>query len=446
MRNYKEFFRGKRITIMCLGLLGRGVGDAEFLAECGASLIVTDLKSKEELSPSLKRLRKYKNIKYTLGGHKLKNFRNRDMILKAAGVPLDSPYIAEAGKNKIPVEMDASLFSRFTPATIIGVTGTRGKSTVTHVLYEMLIKSGRRAFLGGNVKGMATLPLLKKVKPGDIIIMELDSWQLQGFGEAKLSPHIAIFTNFLPDHLNYYKGDMNKYFSDKANIFLYQKPGDCLVATRGVLNLIRKKGKNLRSKITLAKTIDIPKTWSVAILGEHNRTNIALAKKAAEILGVGKRTIKNVAESFFGIPGRLEHVSSKLGVDYYNDTTATTPEAVIAAIKSFEGGRGKVILIAGGKDKGLKYKALAGEIKRGVKALILLRDETTTATEKLSRALGKVKIPLIFAGGMKEAIVSAKQLALPGEKIILSPGAASFGMFRNEFDRGDQFNKIVRKP
>ncbi|HEY4510675.1 MAG TPA: Mur ligase family protein, partial [Candidatus Paceibacterota bacterium] len=215
MRNYKEFFRGKRITIMGLGLLGRGVGDAEFLAECGASLIITDLKSKEELSPSLKRLRKYKNIKYTLGGHKLKNFRNRDMILKAAGVPLDSPYIAEAGKNKIPVEMDASLFSRFTPATIIGVTGTRGKSTVTHVLYEMLIKSGRRAFLGGNVKGMATLPLLKKVKPGDIIIMELDSWQLQGFGEAKLSPHIAIFTNFLPDHLNYYKGDMNKYFSDK---------------------------------------------------------------------------------------------------------------------------------------------------------------------------------------------------------------------------------------
>src|SRR3989344_154624 len=283
MLDYKDYFKGKKITIVGLGLLGRGVGDAQFLAECGADLIVTDLKSKEDLALSLRKLKKYKNITYRLGEHNLGDFKNRDMIVKSAGVPLDSPYIAEAKKNKIPVEMDASLFAKFTPATIVGVTGTRGKSTVTHLIAHILERAyPKHVFVGGNVRGIATLPLLRKTKVGDIVVLELDSWQLQGFGEAKLSPNIAVFTNFLPDHLNYYKGDMRKYFDDKANIFKHQKEDEVLVLGEQLLktqegrSFLDAKRKGGPSWVVARKSI-VPKSWEIKIPGEHNLANIACA-------------------------------------------------------------------------------------------------------------------------------------------------------------------------
>ena len=145
---------------------------AKFLAECGAELTITDLKTEEQLASSLKQLKKFSNIKYVLGRHELADFSGKDMIIKAAGVPLDSPYVAEARKNNIPIEMDASLFVKIlklghsmskSKLQVIGVTGTRGKSTVTHLIYEIIKNSGRQVFLGGNVKGLATLPLLKKL-------------------------------------------------------------------------------------------------------------------------------------------------------------------------------------------------------------------------------------------------------------------------------------------
>src|SRR3990167_5586286 len=197
----KNYFKGKKITIMGLGLLGRGVGDAKFLEKNGADLLVTDLKSKKELKVSLDRLKKYKKIKYILGRHRFQDFRDKDMILKAAEVPLNSPFIMEAKKNNISIEMDASLFAKLAALStsnvdMIGITGTRGKSTVTHLIYAILNeafkKTKRKVYLGGNVKGLATLPLLKKVKENDTVVMELDSWQLQGFGDSKISPHILL--------------------------------------------------------------------------------------------------------------------------------------------------------------------------------------------------------------------------------------------------------------
>src|SRR3989338_927385 len=192
MQTWQKFFKGKKITQMGLGLLGRGVGDAAFLAKCGANVLVTDLKSKKELAPSLKKLKKYKNIKYVLDRHRLADFRNCDFVLKAAGVPLDSPYIAEAKKHGIPIEMDASLFFKLMPkgVTFIGVTGTRGKTTTVHLIYEILKRLNLKdkkgsTFLAGNIKDTATLPLLEKVGLGDFVVAELDSWQLQGFGDSK---------------------------------------------------------------------------------------------------------------------------------------------------------------------------------------------------------------------------------------------------------------------
>src|ERR1700733_10301163 len=186
-------FKGKKITLMGLGLLGRGIGDAEFFAAAGADLIVTDLKTKEELAASIERLIAFPNIVYHLGGHRLEDFEGRDLIIRAPNAPLDSPYLTHAREHGIPVDMDASLFVKLTDATTIGVTGTRGKSTVNHLIYEIVKASGKKAYIGGNERDTATLPLLHTITKNDIAVLELDSWQLQGFEEGLLRPHVAVW-------------------------------------------------------------------------------------------------------------------------------------------------------------------------------------------------------------------------------------------------------------
>ncbi len=237
---------------MGLGLLGRGLGDAKFLSEHGAILTVTDLKSEKELQTSLESLRKYPNISYRLGGHELSDFEVCDYVLKAAGVPLDSPYIEEAKKNGIPVKMSTSWFAELAGIPILGATGTRGKSTVTHLLHAMLKEAGIDALLGGNVRGVSTLALLPEATKDSVGVFELDSWQCQGFGDAKLSPHIAVFTTLFPDHMNYYP-DIDRYLEDKAQIFLHQKPEDTLVMGSAVAPLITEKfGDAIRAKVVVA--------------------------------------------------------------------------------------------------------------------------------------------------------------------------------------------------
>ncbi|MGB2580193.1 MAG: UDP-N-acetylmuramoyl-L-alanine--D-glutamate ligase [Minisyncoccia bacterium] len=444
--DYKTFFKGKRITMLGLGLLGRGVNVAKFLADLGAELTITDLKTAEILAPSLKQLAKYKNIRYVLGEHKLEDFKNCDMVIKSAGVPLDSPYIAEAKKNKIPVEMDASLFAKFTPATIVGVTGTRGKSTVTHLLEHILTSAyPKHVFVGGNVRGMATLPLLKKTKIGDIVILELDSWQLQGFGDAKLSPHVSVFTNFLNDHLNYYKGDMQKYFEDKANIFKYQNDDEVLVLGEQAVKEIKARFKGtIKSDVLVAMKSIVPKAWKIKIPGEHNRANIACAILVCQELDVPAKAIKDGVESFLGVPGRLELVRNVRGVKYVNDTTATTPDGNRAALEALSDKKKKnIVLIAGGADKNLDYSDMAKLVHKTVKGLVLIEG---AATEKLLSLIPKrTSYPVYIVGNMRNAVEASRDFAQKGDTVLLSPGAASFGVFKNEFDRGDQFIKLVKK-
>lgn len=443
--SYKTAFKGKKITMLGLGLLGRGVNVAKFLAELGAELTITDKKDATALAPSIKQLTKFKNIRYVLGEHKLEDFKNRDMVIKSAGVPLDSPFIEEARKNKIPVEMDASLFAKFTPATIVGVTGTRGKSTVTHLLEHILTRAyPKHVFVGGNVRGVASLPLLKKTKIGDIVILELDSWQLQGFGDAGLSPHVSVFTNFLNDHLNYYKGDMGKYFDDKVNIFRYQNDDEVLVLGEQASKEIKTRYKNkIKSELLVAKKSIVPKAWKIKIPGEHNRANIACAILVCQELDVPKKTIKEGVESFLGVPGRLELVRTVGWVKYYNDTTATTPDGNKVALEALANKKKKnIVLIAGGADKELDYSGMAKLVHKTVKGLVLIEG---AATEKLLALIPKkTSYPVYIVDSMKDAVETAREFSKKGDTILLSPGAASFGVFKNEFDRGDQFVKLVK--
>jgi len=470
MENWQNFFKGKKVTQMGLGLLGRGVGDAAFLAKYGADLLVTDLKSEKELALSLKKLEKYSQIKFVLGEHKLEDFRNKDFILKAAGVPLNSLYIAEALKNKIPIEMDASLFFKLMPKgmTFIGITGTRGKTTTAYLIYEILkefVAVGLlqkcssptalrpRVFLAGNIKDTATLPLLEKVRAGDFVVAELDSWQLQGFGDSRISPRISVFTTFLPDHLNYYgstklttSGAMGKYFADKANIFKYQRKGDILILGEQItrLNLTEKKDSTFKKAI-IARTADIPISWRLKIPGEHNRANAACALAVARALKIPDGISRKAIENFGGVPGRLEFIREINGVKIYNDTCATTPDATIAALRALNQVRldgtsnltweNKIILILGGSDKGLDMSKLVDEIPKYCKGVFLLPG---SGSEKLQVKSVKVE-------NLKEAVGEAIKMAKRGDAILFSPAFASFGQFVNEYDRGEQFNEIVKK-
>ncbi len=470
MQNYKEYFKGKKITMLGLGLLGRGLNDAKFLAECGADLIVTDLKTAEQLKPTLRALSKYPSIKYILGEHRLEDFKNRDFILKAAGVPLDSPYIAEARENNIPIKMDASWFAELAPETnVIAVTGTRGKTTTTYIIYEILKKAfGRKIHLGGNIKGLATLPLLKKVQEhnrphrqngtpsstdeGDsgkpsaaIVVMELDSWQLQGFGEAKISPHISVFTNLMSDHLNYYlKGSvdeaeaMQKYFMDKAQIFANQKAGDYLILDKDIKKIIAERyKKEIKSKIILIKDNPEIRKWKIKVKGEHNFKHILRATEAAKIMGLEMKLIKKAVEEFKGVAGRQEFLREYRGIKIYNDTTATTPDGTLAALKSLgEKSKKNIVLIMGGADKGLDMSGLLKELPKYCKEIFLLHGTGST----------KLNIKnAVKCNGLKEAVMGAIKKSKRGDTLILSPAFASFGMFKNEYDRGDKFNALIKK-
>ncbi|MDD5068655.1 MAG: UDP-N-acetylmuramoyl-L-alanine--D-glutamate ligase [Candidatus Pacebacteria bacterium] len=444
------YFRGKKITIMGLGLLGRGLGDVRFLAEEGAELIVTDLKTKEQLADSLKALEAFPNITYVLGEHRLKDFQGRDMVVKAAGVPLDSPYVAEARKNGIPIEMDASLFAKLTiGVTIIGITGTRGKTTTTSLVYEIARRhfdgTSTKVFLGGNIRGTATLPLIREVKAGDVMVLELDSWQLQGFGEAKISPHISIFTNFLDDHLNYYKGDRDLYFQDKAQIFLNQTKGDvCITSDDLAIEIVKRFGKDMKGALVKAKPSKIPLDWKFHLRGEHNRENIALAIEAGKALGATMEEIREAIERFRGVPGRLEFLVNYKGVYFYNDTCATTPDATLAGLKTLAFQR-NVVLIMGGADKGLNMDKLIHALPEYTKEVILLMGTNTTGSERIKDVVLKFpSIKATLATSLEGALGQALLTAEKGDVVLFSPAFASFGMFKNEYDRGDKFNEAVK--
>ena len=449
MQNYKEQFKGKKITIMGLGILGRGLGYTKFLAECGADLIVTDLKSKEQLATSLKALEKFPSIKYVLGEHRLEDFRDRDFIMKMAGVPKNSIYIKEAEKNKIPIEMDVSLFAKCAPEVqIVAVTGTRGKTMTTSLIYEILKKNEKflkkKIYIGGNIRGIATLPLLKKVKAGDILVCELDSWQLQGFGEAKFSPDISVFTTFMPDHMNYYENNMDNYFKDKANIFKYQKKGDVLVILPEIKKFISKK--EISGKLIVANKKEV-ENWKFIVPGEHQRDNLACAVEVVKQFKIPISKIKKAVSSFKGVEGRLQFLRNYKGIKIYNDNNATTPEATIAGLKALgDNKKRKIVLIIGGDDKKLDTTNLVKEIPKWCSKVVLFKERGTDLIRDRIFDLIKKGIEVYEEEGLENTVKRAFLVAKSGETILYSPGFSSFGKyFKNEYDRGDQFIKIVKK-
>lgn len=437
MKNYRKYFEGKKVTVMGLGLLGRGVGDVQFLAECGAQVTVTDLKTEEELRASIEKLKGFENTRFVLGEHRTEDFTSADMVIKGAGVPLDNEYISAAREAGVLVKMSSALFAELSPATVVGVTGTRGKSTVTQMIYEILKADGRNVFLGGNVRGVSTLAHVPESTEDEIAVLELDSWQLQGFHGSGLSPKIGVFTTFMSDHMNYYP-DMQTYFYDKSAIFAYQNADDVCVMGRQVEEQLGQYGAQCSSRKMVADAESVPSDWVVNIPGEHNRYNAGCALEAVRALGVSDEVSKNVLESFSGVPGRLELIAEKNGVKIYNDTNSTTPDAVVAGLEAFSDKR--VVLVCGGTDKGLEMGRLPEVIQKNNIELILL---SGSGTEKLKRVLGNVAYK--ECDTLAESVAHAWELVTEGDVFLFSPGFSSFEKFKNEYDRGEQFVEEVEK-
>ena len=448
---FKKDWKGKKVLIMGLGLQGRGIGDAKVFCQAGSRVTVTDLKNEVQLQFALEQL-KGLPIRFMLGKHEEEDFRFHNMVLRNPDVPESSPFLKIASEVGVPIKMDSSLFAKYCPFPIIGVTGTRGKTTTTMMIYEVLKKLYKgKVHLGGNIPGRSTLELLKKIATSqaprndnmgkDVVILELSSWELQGWHDEKISPHISVFTNFYQDHLNRYSS-MNEYFLDKLAIAEYQKSGDWLVAGTDVSLPVER----LKAQIVRFSAGDLPKDFRLQIPGDHNRANAAAAMEVARILELKDSDVLEVLTKFTGVPFRLETIAEIDGVEYINDTTSTTPAAGIAALRAMTK---PVVLIAGGSSKKLDLKPLAEEIIRSwrskkVKRVILLKGEgTDELIGYLKGADGKL-IDGVY-DDFEVAVKKSRTLAISGDAVLLSPGCASFSMFKNEFDRGEQFNQIIRK-
>ncbi len=433
-----KIFKNKKILIMGLGLNGGGVSSAKFFYNQGAHVLVTDLKTNFQLEESLKKLKKIK-AEYILGKHREDDFKTADIIIKNPDVSNSSPYLEIARKHNVPIETPTSLFLKTTKSFVIGITGTKGKSTTSALIYNLLKSKYKKVFLAGNI-GLSPFEIIEKAKKDSYVVLELSSFELENL---KQSPNIAVITNILPDHLNRYR-DMSEYADSKKIIFKYQNKKDHLILNQEDL-ILKNFAKEAVSKVIFFSAKEIEKSVkkdNFKLIGRHNLSNLAAAVSVAKILKIPVLKINKAIKSFKGVPNRQEFIRNFRGVRYYNDTAATMPDAVIAAIDAFsaEFPDSKIILICGGQNKGLSFVEVSLKIKEKVSEIILFPG---TASDMIMRELdGFAKVHKVLS--MQEAVETSSKISNKGDIVILSPGAASFNMFKNEFDRGNQFIKEVK--
>jgi UDP-N-acetylmuramoylalanine--D-glutamate ligase len=445
---------GKRVLIMGLGLQGSGMAAARYAAQQGAQVRVTDMKSPEVLAPSVQALAGLP-IEFVLGQHREEDFLWADLVIRNPGVPRNSRYLLMAQEHGARVEMEIALFFMDCPGRIIGVTGTRGKTTTASLIYEILRANGTPTVLGGNVAGVETLSLLPHIDTTTQVVLELSSWQLEGLAPHSISPAVAVMTNIFPDHLNTYSG-MEEYAEAKANIFRHQTSSG-----RGVFNYDNpwtrrfgeeSPGQTWFSSLQLggsfargSHTIMPFTTANTPLAGRHNLENILLATTTARLLEIPLDVIAETVSRFKGVPHRLEEIRQLKGVRYINDSASTTPVAGQVGLEAFSE---PIVLIAGGNTKHLPLEQWPQRIVERCHAVVLLAgsgtDELLPAIHAAAQQQGVNDPVRGVYDDLKQALDVAIALARPGDVLLFSPGFTSFGMFLNEFDRGDRFVAYVR--
>ena len=454
---------GKKIVVVGLGRTG--MATAQFLNKRRVSVVATDMAGEEELGSQVESLRKI-GVRVELGEHRPAIFDEADMIVISPGVPHEIEPVRMAANRGIPVIGEIELASRFIREPIVAVTGTNGKTTTIELLGEMLKKSGRNIFMGGNI-GNPLIGYADLVgdavsdEKAEIVVAEISSFQLDTINTFK--PHVGVLLNITPDHLDRYE-NFDAYAGSKLRLFENQGPADFSILNSGdplVMSLTQNiktnklyftnpaenaAGATLNgSRIIINPGSCLPVTTDslylditkLKLVGRHNLENVCAASLAALAAGGTIEGVQNALDSFRGLPHRLEFIRSIKEVDFYNDSKATNVDAVDRALQCFSN---PVILIMGGLDKGGVFEKLHDAVRRHAKQIILLG----AAAPKIASVLGQ-EIATETVESMQAAVKCALSQAAPGDVVLLSPGCASFDMYTSYADRGDDFRREVEK-
>ncbi len=454
---FKGMIVGKKVAVLGLGI--SNMPAVKFLQEHGAVVTGCDKRRESDFSEEdIQTLTKYcRNLVF--GDSYLNNLTEYDMILKSPGLSPRIPQIKEAMNAGVTVTSEMELFMSLCPCKMIGVTGSDGKTTTTTLIYEMLKADGRRCHVGGNI-GTPLLERLERMHEDDIVVLELSSFQLLVMG---VSPDISVITNISPNHLDYHK-EMTEYIEAKANIFKYQSSDSKLVINadnsitasfegmqKGKVVKFSRKGEVngaylFQNKLCYNGDI-VMKTDDIKLRGIHNVENY-LAAIAALYDFVDKESMIMVAKNFGGVEHRQELVRTINGIDFYNDAIASSPTRTMAALNTIGG---KIVLIAGGRDKEFEYDELGVAIKNKVASVVLCGENSSLIKPAIIKAYGGEKPPIgmlvttSFEQAVKGAYAMAKAIDGKGERVsvILSPSGTSFDMFKNFEVKGKKFKEIV---
>ena len=446
----KEFFAGKRVLIMGLGRFGGGVDAAKFAAEAGARVIITDLASRQQLSDSISQLEEFGDIEFHLGSHNSVDFEQADIIIANPAVPGDNEFLELARRYKKFITSQINIFFQLCPSQIIGITGANGKST-TASLTAHLLRSAReeKVWLSGNIGNEPLLTRLNQIAPDDLVVLELSSFQIEQLAQIQKAPKVALLTNLTPNHLDRY-GAFEDYCAAKESIFKFQKLDDKFPAV-SIFNAEDKVSAEWFGKynkdtgricITFsANDISEQIRESFGLPGRANLSNLAAAVAITRHFGVDDDQIRSSLPQFRALHHRLELVAKINGVSWYNDSKATTPESAIVALEAFEQ---PTIIIAGGYDKNVAFDELGQKIAKDAKVAILIGQTAEKIVDAI-KACPKNKTRIEFGSSLAEAVQLANRLAESGDVVLLSPACASYDMFDNFQQRGQEFCRLIRQ-
>lgn len=457
LNEFNKNIKGKKVAIIGLGVSNKPL--IEYLFNIGAEITVFDNRNQEKIDEDIWNKIIELDLKYSIGDEYLKALQGFDYIFRSPSCRPDLPEIVAEVERGAILTSEIEQVLKLTPCKTIGITGSDGKTTTTSLIYEIL-KRKYNCFLGGNI-GTPLFTKISEMKPEDIVVLELSSFQLMNM---EISTDIAVVTNITPNHLNVHK-DYQEYIDSKANIFTHQNEDGLLVInydnditknfaklTNGRVKFFSRKEKLPNGVIFdegIVKSCDndlrrhVISQKDVKIRGLHNIENICAAVVATEDL-VDTETQKEAISEFDGVEHRLEFVRQIDGVKWYNDSVSSSPVRTIAGLNSYDE---KIVLIAGGRDKNLDYSIIGKPIVDNVSKLVLMgetadkiKNAVQIELEKQSKTMLIIKVT-----NLKDAVDNAKKLAKPGEIVLFSPASTSFDMFKNFADRGIKFKEEVMK-
>lgn len=459
LEQFKAEIKEKKVAVLGIGI--SNIPLIKYLVNLGVDITAFDKNSSENLRDAYNELKDY-DIKYSLGNEYLTRLKGFDIVFRTPGMRPDLPELVEAVEQGAELTSEMEVFLKLCPAQVFAVTGSDGKTTTTTLIYKILTEEGYNCWLGGNI-GTPLLSKIDQIKERDKVVLELSSFQLMTITDT---PSVAVITNISPNHLDVHKS-LQEYIDAKKNIFINQKAGDKLVLnhdndiTRSFAEESKgeyvyfSRGVNLDNGVVLRddkivvksqnREIEIVNTSDIVIPGVHNIENY-MAATAATINYVKPQTIAKVATTFKGVEHRIELVRELNGIKFYNSSIDSSPSRTIAALSTF---KNKVILIAGGKDKGIPYDSIGQIIAERVKCLILIGPTAPRIEEAFNNYLhltdSETEVKVIHCETYEEVVSKAYSEAVPGDCVILSPASTSFDMFKNFEHRGNVFKELVNR-